>query len=93
MAAAELLAITKKGISCVIIKSFGPMWGQYVLDSTQWSAVFECDKQSNQLRANLISILINVRIVSDAPIRLAQFMSTNQIRFGRLVQLLIQTML
>ena len=36
---------------------------------------FQCDKYSNQLLANLISIPSNVWI---APIRLAQFVSTNQ---------------
>ena len=69
------------------------MWGQCDLDTKLWSAVIECDKYSNQLRANVISIRINGRIVSDAPIRLAQFVSTNQISVGRLVQLLIRAML
>ena len=39
---------------------------------------FECDKHSNQLRANLISIRINRPIVSNLPIKLAQFVSANQ---------------
>ena len=67
------------------------MWGQYALGTTLWSSVFECDKQPNQPHANVISIRINGQIVSDAPIRLSQFVSTNQISVGR--QLLIQTML
>ena len=39
---------------------------------------FECNKHSNKPRANLISILINSLIASDAPIRLAKFVSVNQ---------------
>ena len=52
-AALELVAITKKGRSCEIIKNFDPMWGQYASDKTLWSALLECYKQSNQPRANV----------------------------------------
>ena len=33
IAAAELLAVTKKGRSYEIIKDSGPIWGQYALDT------------------------------------------------------------
>ena len=46
---------------------------------TKWSAVSDCDKHPNQPRENLICIQINSLIVSDAPIRFAQFVSGNQI--------------
>ena len=58
------------------------MWGQNALDMTLWSAVFKRDKHSNQPCANLINIRINSLIVSDEPMRLAQFVSTNQISYG-----------
>ena len=50
---------------------------------TKLSAIFECNKDSHQPRANLISIQINSLIISDAPIRLAQFVSANQIIVGK----------
>ena len=69
------------------------MLGQYAFDTTLWSAVFECDTHSNQPRANLMSIGINSPSVSYEPMILAQFVPTNQISVGGLIQLLIQTML
>ena len=91
--AAEFLAYNWKRRSCEIIKKLGPMWRQYALNTTLWSAVFKSDKHSNQSHVTLVNIQINCTFVSDAPMRLAQFVSLNQTSIGRVVQLLIQTML
>ena len=66
----NFLLVTKKGRIFEIIKIFGPMRGKNAFDTTLWSAVFECDKHLNQRRANVITIWINGRIVSDGPIRI-----------------------
>ena len=93
-AVGELLTCNYKKKKLWNHREFWPLAGAICLGhDTKWSAVFEWDKHSKQPRANLISFRINSPIVSDAPLRLAQFVSANQISVGRLVQLLIRTML
>ena len=48
------LLITKKERSSEIIENLVPMYRQYTLDKTLWSAVFKCNKRQSDLHANRV---------------------------------------